>query len=216
MNTATRIRVFIRDTDVPDAMDAVQNSATNGVPAYITDVVARVRDAARSFGEDWNTATRVLSAPHTPLRQGQAAVLDAYIDAANLSAGLVLHTWAAGERPIAVTATTEQYGSAARTIIANMDLSVPNDATAALWGPVSQFVPGTDINTDLLMAEHRRIERTRPSLPDIKTARVIGALERANEQITDALDRTEQATRTAIDATHRMTARINAFKGGLP
>ena len=109
MTDATRIRVFIDGADVPDAMDAVLNSATDGVPAYISDVVARVRDAACSFDGEWNTATRVLPASHTPLRQGQAAVLDAYIDAANLSAGLVLHTWAAGERPIAVTATTEQY-----------------------------------------------------------------------------------------------------------
>lgn len=216
MTDATRIRVFIDGADVPDAMDAVLNSATDGVPAYISDVVARVRDAACSFDGEWNTATRVLPASHTPLRQGQAAVLDAYIDAANLSAGLVLHTWAAGERPIAVTATTEQYGSTARTIIANMDISVPNDATAALWGPVGQFVPGTDINTDLLMAEHRRIERTRPSYPDIKTARVIGEMERANEQITDTLERVEQSTRAAHDAVHATALRVQQLQEGLP
>lgn len=215
MDNATRIRVFINSADVVDAMDAVQNSATDGVPEYVTDVVTRVRDAAGSFDGEWNTATRVMPASRVPA-QGQFAVLDAYIDTGNQSAGLVLHTGAAGERPIVVTATTEHYGSTARAIITNMDVSVPNDGTAALWGPAGKFVPGADINTDLLMAEHRRVERSLPPCPDIKTARVIGEMERVNEQLTDALDRTEQATRTAIDATHRMTARVNAFKGGLP
>lgn len=213
MSDATRIRVFIDGADVPDAMDAVHNSATDGVPTYISDVVTRVRDAACSFDGEWNTATRVLPASRTPLQQGQAAVLDAYIDAANLSAGLVLHTWAAGERPIAVTATTEQYGSTARTIIANMDFSVPNDSTVALWGPAGKFVPGADINTDLLIAEHRRIERACSSYPDIKTARVIGEMERANEQIIDSLERVEQAARTAHDAVHAAVMRVNQTKG---
>ena len=108
MTDATRIRVFINGADVCDAMDAVQNSATDGVPAYITDVVTRVRSAARSCnGGEWNTATCVLPASHMPIQQGRAAVLDAYIDAANQSAGLALHTWAAGEKPIVVTATTQ-------------------------------------------------------------------------------------------------------------
>lgn len=216
MTDATRIRVFINGDDVCDAMDAVQNSATDGVPEYISDVVACVRDAARSFDGEWNTATRVLPASHTPLRQGQAAVLDAYIDAANQSAGLALHTWAAGEKPIVVTATTEQYGSTARTIIANMDVVVPNDSTAALWGPVGEFVPGSDINTDLLMAEHRRIERNLPAFPDIKTARVIGEMERVNEQIVDALDRSGRATRAAHDALQSTALRVQQLQGGLP
>lgn len=217
MTDATRIRVFIDGADVCDAMDAVQNSATDGVPEYITDVVTRVRDAACSFnGGEWNTATRVLPASHVPIQQGRAAVLDAYIDAANQSAGLALHTWAAGEKPIVVTATTEQYGSTARTIIANMDFVVPNDSTAALWGPVGEFVPGSDISTDLLMAENRRIERTLPPFPDIKRARVIGEMERANEQITDALDRTERATRAAHAAVQSTALRIQQLQGGLP
>lgn len=216
MTDATRIRVFIKGDDVCDAMAAVQNSAIDGVPAYIADVVVLVRDAARSFNGEWNTATRVLPASHVPIQQGQAAVLDAYIDAENMSAGLALHTWAAGEKPIVVTATTEQYGSTARTIIANMDFVVPNDSTAALWGPVGEFVPGSDINTDLLMAEYSRIERTLPPYPDIKTARVIGEMERANEQITDALDRTERATRAAHAAVQSTALRIQQFQGGLP
>lgn len=216
MTDATRIRVFIDGADVCDAMDAVQNSATDGVPAYITDVVTRVRDAACSFnGGEWNTATRVLPASHVPIQQGRAAVLDAYIDAANQSAGLALHTWAAGEKPIVVTATTEQYGSTARTIISNMDVVVPNDSTATLWGPVGEFVPGSDINTDLLMAEHRRIERTLPPYPDIGRARVIGEMERATEQITGILDRTERATRAAHDAVHTTALRVQQLQGGL-
>lgn len=216
MTDATRIRVFIDSDDVCDAMAAVQHSTAHGVPEYITDVVARVRDAARSFNGEWNTATRVLPASHVSIQQGQAAVLDAYIDSGNQSAGLALHTWAAGEKPIVVTATTEQYGSTARTIIANMDFVVPNDSTASLWGPVGEFVPGSDINTDLLMAEHRRIERTLPPYPDIGRARVIGEMERANEQITDALDRTERATRAAHDAVQSTALRIQQLQGGLP
>lgn len=43
MDTATRIRVFIDAADVCDAMDAVQNSATDGVPTYIADLKSSPR-----------------------------------------------------------------------------------------------------------------------------------------------------------------------------
>ena len=178
MRPTTRTRVFIDPSDMLDAYQAVLHGPGDTTPGYIADVLNHAQASADEMDGEWHAAEYKFSDTCRPPSDAVSLVLDTYVDPANSSSGVVLSGWTGTHHTSVVVATNEKILETARIVMANMHMIFPGEHPE-LWRSVPRFVPGDDINIDMLIAQHRRVDLRVKPYHNIEQARIIANLEQA-------------------------------------